>query len=119
MFWIIMEKSMLLEVIGDTIKNRIIDLLIEGRGMDYTKKDIADSCGISRPTLYKVLPKLVKEGAAKPTRKIGRSQLYSLNMDNEKIKALLKLEEFLLKRSFEEKASVKKIAREAPAFKEF
>jgi len=95
-----MEKSVLLEVIGDTIENRIIDFLIEGRGLDYTKKDVADGCKISRPTLYKVFPKLVKEGTIKPTRMIGRVQLYALNAENEKVKALLKLEGILLKMSF-------------------
>lgn len=104
-----MEKSLLLEVIGDTIENRIIDLLIEGRGLDYTKKDIADNCRISRPTLYKIFPKLIKEKIVKPTRIIGRIQLYSLNTENEKVKALLKLEEFLLKKSFEEVEGKQKI----------
>lgn len=93
---------MLLEIIGDAIENRIIDFLIEGVGIDYTKKDVADNCGISRPTLYKVFPKLVKQKIIKPTRTIGRVQLYSLNTENEKVKALLKLEEFLLKKSFED-----------------
>ena len=93
---------MLLEVIGDAIENRIIDLLIEGKGLDYSKKDIADGCGISRPTVYKILPMLVKKGVVKKTRAIGRIQLYSINTENEKVRALLKLEEFLLKRSFEE-----------------
>ena len=97
-----MEKSMLLGIIGDSIENRIIDILIEGVGIDYTKKDIADNCDISRPTLYKIFPKLLKEGIIKPTRIIGNVQLYSLNVENKKIKALLKLEEFLLKRSFED-----------------
>ena len=101
-----MEKSMLLEVIGATIENRIIDFLIEGKGLDYTKKDIADACEISRPTLYKAFPRLLKEGIIKPTRVIGRIQLYTLNTGNEKIKALLKLEEILLKTSF---AEMKKI----------
>ena len=85
---------MLLKVIGDAVENRIIDFLIEGIGLDYTKKGIADSCGISRPTLYKILPGMVKEGTVKPTRVIGRVQLYSLNKENEKVKALLKLEGF-------------------------
>ena len=102
-----MDKSMLLEVIGNTIENRIIDFMIEGRGLDYTKKDIADNCEISRPTLYKVFPKLLKEGIIKPTRTIGRVQLYTLNIDNEKVKALLKLEEILLKRSFDEMKKIK------------
>jgi DNA-binding transcriptional ArsR family regulator len=102
-------KSILLETIGDTTENRIIDFLIEGRGLDYTKKDIADNCGISRPTLYKILPKLTKQGIVKPTRIIGRVQLYSLNTENEKVKVLLKLEEFLLKKSFEEISGKQKI----------
>ncbi len=96
-----MNKSMLLTVIGDTIENRIIDFLIEGVGIDYTKKDIAEGCYISRPTLYKIFSKLVKDKIVKPTRTIGRVQLYSLNEENEKIKALLRLEEILLRKSFE------------------
>lgn len=102
-----MEKSILLETIGDTIENRVIDLLIEGRGLDYSKTDIADNCGISRPTLYKVLPMLLKRGIVKPTRFIGRVQLYTINAANERVKALLKLEEFLLKQSFEETEKIK------------
>ena len=93
---------MLLEVIGETIVNRVVDFLIEGRGLDYSKTDIADGCEISRPTLYKVLPVLIKEGIVKPTRTLGNVQLYTLNEANEKVKVLLKLEEMLLKKSFEE-----------------
>ena len=96
-----MEKSILLETIGDTIENRIIDFLIEGRGIDYSKTDIADGCEISRPTVYKILPKLIKEGLVKITRTIGRIMLYTLNTENEKVRTLLKLEEMLLKKSFE------------------
>ncbi len=108
-----MEKSMLLGVIGDSIENRIIDFLIEGVGLDYTKKEIADNCDISRPTLYKVFPKLIKEGVARPTKKIGRIQLYSLNTENEKVKALLKLEGFLIKKSFEEVEQKQKVVVKA------
>lgn len=93
---------MLLEIIGDAIENRIIDFLIEGVGIDYTKKDVADGCGISRPTFYKIFPQLLKAKIVKATRVIGRVQMYTLNTDNEKVKALLKLEEFLLKKSFED-----------------
>lgn len=93
---------MLLEVIGDSVINRIMDFLIEGRGLDYTKKDIADGCEISRPTLYIVLPLLVKERIVKPTRVLGKVQLYALNEASDKAKILLKLEEMLLAKSFEE-----------------
>jgi Fe2+ or Zn2+ uptake regulation protein len=102
-----MDKSILLEVIGDTTENRIIDLLIEGRGLDYSKTDIANNCEISRPTLYKILPMLVKKGIVKSTRSIGRVQLYAINASNGRVKALLKLEEFLLRQSFEETERIK------------
>ncbi len=95
------EKSLMLETIGDTTENRVIDFLIEGKGIDYSKKDVADGCGISRPTVYKILPILLKEGVIKVTRKVGRITLYTLNTENEKVKTLLKLEEMLLKKSFE------------------
>ncbi len=94
------EKSMLLEVIGDTPENRAIDFLMEGKGIDYSITDIAEGCGVSRPTIYKVLPKLVKEQVVLAARKIGKITLYRLNGQNEKVRALMKLEEILLKESF-------------------
>ncbi|MBI4214627.1 hypothetical protein HY546_01400 [archaeon] len=96
------EKSMLLEVIGDSTENRVVDFLIGGKGLDYSKKDIADGCGMSRPTLYKALPLLLGRGVVKSTRNIGRIKLFTLNTENEKVKALLKLETFLLNQSFED-----------------
>lgn len=93
---------MLLDVIGDTPSNRVIDFLIEGLGISYSKKDMADGCEISRPTIYKLLPVLIKEGIIiEQPNKIGNITLYSLNKNNEKIQVLLKLEEVLLNRSFE------------------
>jgi DNA-binding transcriptional ArsR family regulator len=99
------EKSMLLEIIGDTPENRIIDFLIEGKGIDYSKTDIAEGCGLSRPSIYKILPKLLEEGVVKVKRKIGRITLYQLNEENDRVKALIKLEEILLKESFTEAES--------------
>ena len=94
------EKSMLLEVIGDTPENRTIDFLLEGKGIDYSITDIAEGCGVSRPTIYKILPKLVKEKVVLAARKIGNITLYRLNEQNEKVRALMKLEEILLRESF-------------------
>jgi DNA-binding transcriptional ArsR family regulator len=96
------EKSMLLEVIGDSPENRVIDFLMEGKGIDYSITDIAEGCEVSRPTIYKILPKLIKKGVVKTTRKIGRITLYRLDEQNEKVKALLTLEGILLKESFQQ-----------------
>jgi len=97
-----MEKTPLLNIIGYTIENRIVNFLIEGKGIEYTKTDIARGSGIARPTLYKVWPTLVKEGIVKCTKTIGKIKLYTLNEKSEKVQMLLKLEEMLLKKSFEE-----------------
>lgn len=102
-----MENSMLINVIGDSMENVILDFLIGGIGMDYSKKDISDGCNISRPTIYKVLPQMLKEGTIKKTRTLGRSALYTLNKDSKKVQYLLKLEEILLKVSFEELQPIK------------
>ena len=95
------EKSMLLEVIGDTPENRVIDFLIEGRGIDYSKTDIAEGCELSRPTIYKLLPGLIKNGVVRIKRKLGQITLYQLDEKNDRVKALIKLEEILLKESFD------------------
>lgn len=94
------EKSMLLETIGDTVENRILDFMIEGKGFEYSKKDIAEGCGISRPTVYKVLPDMIKEKIILSTKKIGRIELYSINPESEKVRRLMKLEAVLLNESF-------------------
>lgn len=102
---------MLLETIGDSVENRVLDFLIEGKGLDYSKTDIADGCELSRPTIYKILPALLKDGAVKITRKVGRITFYTLNPKNERVNALLKLEELLVKESFKD---VDKSAEGAP-----
>ena len=105
-----MEKSPLLWIIGDTPEHTVIDFLIEGLGIDYTKIDIARGAEISRPTLYKILRKLENEEVIMPTRIIGRSQLYTLNRKNEKVRFLLKMEEMLLAKSFDD-AGEKMVAK--------
>jgi DNA-binding IclR family transcriptional regulator len=92
---------MLLQTIGDTPANRIVDFFIEGRKMDYSKGDVAEACGISRPTAYKMIALLEKQGMVRKTRTIGRAQLFTLNAANPRAQALLKLEALLLKQSFE------------------
>lgn len=95
-----MEKIMLLEVIGDTPGNKVIDFLIEGMGISYTKKDIAAGAGISRPTLYKIFPTLGKQGVIKAAGMVGRIKLYALNGENARVKALIALEGIMLRDSF-------------------
>ena len=110
-----MDKSLLLQTIGDTPANRILDFFIEGKGIDYTKSDVADGCGLSRPTVYKAMASLEKQGIVRKTRTIGRSRLYALNSEEARVKALLKLEVLLLQHSFEELERPRKATARASA----
>ena len=54
-----MEKSLLMQYLGDTPKLRIMDFFLENRS-DYTKKEIIEGIGISKTTFYKVWDELVQ-----------------------------------------------------------
>ena len=104
-----MDKSLFLEVLGDSSEMRVIDFLIESRWSDYTKTEIAKACELSRPTLYKIWPALEKNKIVKPTRKLARATLYKLNEENELVKALIEVDRVLLKKIFEEAEKKQKI----------
>jgi len=87
-----MEKSLLVEFLGDTPLIRVIDFLIENSIFDYTKTDIADNSGISRASLYNVWPMLEKFEIVKASRKIGNTTLYKLNKENPVVQKLIELD---------------------------
>ena len=93
------EKSVLVEFLGDTPLARIIDFLIEKRPFDTTKEEIITETGISRNSLFKIWKKIEEYKLVKITRKIGKSELYVLNDENEIVEKLLKLEFELIKRA--------------------
>lgn len=86
-----MEKSLLIQYLGDTPKLRIIDFFLENRS-DYSKKEIIESIGISKTTFYKVWDDLVQFGILRPTRKYGMAQLYALNEGSSVIKKFMALD---------------------------
>jgi len=90
-----MEKSLLLEVLGDYPLIRVLDFLIENRIYDYTKKDISENSSVSWSTLYSVWPVLERNKIVKKTRTIGRATLYKLNSDSQIVKALIELDKSL------------------------
>lgn len=86
------EKSILLELFGKTPELKVIEFLLDNNTFDYTKKEIANGAGISRPTLYRFFDKLVDSGLVIKTRKIKGTQLYKLNLNSPIVKRLMELE---------------------------
>ena len=71
---------------------KVMEFLVENRGLDYSKEEIAEGAGISRPTLYRIWNTLEKNGLVAETRKYGNTQLYKANESNEMVKAWMGLE---------------------------
>lgn len=90
------EKSLLLQLTGEMPLFKIIDFLVDNKGMDYTKTDIAEGAGISRTSLFKYWGELEKHGIVKVTRRFGKTKLYTLNPKNTVTRRILDLEKALI-----------------------
>ena len=84
------------EALGDSPVIRVLDFLIEGRGLDYSLTDIAENANIGWTTLHRIWDKLVKLNIVIPTREIGRAKLFKLNEENPAVEKLIKLYDTLL-----------------------
>lgn len=87
-----MEKSLLVQFLGDTPFIRVVDFLIENSIFDYTKTELAENAGISRASLYNVWPVLEAYELVKASRKIGNTTLYKLNKENPVVQKLIELD---------------------------
>lgn len=101
------ETTIFREALGDSPVIRVLDFLIEGRGLDYSLTDIADNANIGWTTLHRIWDNLLKLEMVKPTRKIGRAKLFKLNEENLAVKELIKVYDTLLYQETEKHLSEK------------
>ena len=90
------ETTIFREALGDSPVIRVLDFLIEGRGLDYSLTDIAENANIGWTTLHRIWDKLIQFNMVVPTRKIGRAKLFKLNEENPAVEKLIKLYDTLL-----------------------
>jgi len=93
------EKSLLLQLTGETPLFRILDFLVDNKGMDFTKKDIAAGASISKASLFNYWPELEKYKIIKVTRRFGKAKLYTLNVESPITKKILELEATLIRQT--------------------
>lgn len=84
------------EAFEDSPAIRVLDFLIEGRGLDYSLSDIAENANVGWTTLHRIWDKLVRLEIIKQTREIGRAKLFKLNEANPTVKELIRLYDTLL-----------------------
>ena len=90
------DKSLLLNLTGDMPLFKIIDFLLENKGMDYSKSDISKGAEISRASLFNYWNEIEKHGIVKVTRSFGKTKLYTLNVKNQVTQKIIELEKTLI-----------------------
>ena len=78
------------EVYGDTIKNEIMEYILENKELDFAAGDMAKELNVSRPKAYEVIKNFEDKKYIKKSRIVGKTQLYLLNKENPRIKLFLK-----------------------------
>ena len=102
--------SLLLQATGNSPALRIIDFLIENKGLDFSKTEVARGAGLSRATVYSWWQNIERFGLVKVTRSFGKTKLYTLNAKSPVIKKLLELERALIKEAMRKHIKAKAIA---------
>ncbi|MBU1198560.1 MAG: hypothetical protein KKF46_02555 [Nanoarchaeota archaeon] len=85
------EETIITHLLGNSPRVKVLDLLIIGRRLEYCISDMAEFAGVGRSTIYRMLDDMLKSEIIKPTRKLGRIQLYQLNIENPKVKLIVEM----------------------------
>lgn len=86
------EKSFFLQYLGDNPRIRVLDFLMDNFALDFSLPQIAQGSEVAYTTLIEILPKLLKQEIVVETRKIGKSKLYKINLENPVVKALFAID---------------------------
>ena len=101
-----MERSLLIKFLGENPVFKIVDFLIENKGIDLSKKEIIEGAGISKATLFNYWQEIEEQQIVIVTRKFGKTKLYTLNSKNLIVKKLLELESLLIEGVLNQKKTI-------------
>ncbi len=99
-----MANSNLLWLFGKSPCTRILDVLIDNIGEDYSKKELQELAGISKGAFFAHWPKLEELNLVKVTRVIGKTKLFTLNKNSKLVKDVLKFEMRMIEETAPKKA---------------
>lgn len=109
-----MQKSLFVETFGDYPIIRVIDFLIENEIFDYSKKDITRYSEVSWNTLEGFFNQLIKKGLVIKTRKVGKSQMYKINLENPIVKKIMEIDMRLMSESIKSVEVPSKVKLKVP-----
>jgi len=94
-------ETLLLRYLGSSPVLRITDFFLDNPLTDYSKNEVIRNLAMGRATFFKYWKELEKSGAVKVTRQIGRATMYQLDMENEVVKQLVKLDMAISRKAME------------------
>jgi len=95
-----METSFL-DLFGGNPRAKVLDFFMENDIFDYSKKQVSELSGVAFNSLEKFWNNLIEFEIIKKTRKVGKSEMYIINKENEVVKCLLKIDKELALRNLE------------------
>ncbi|HVL87554.1 MAG TPA: helix-turn-helix domain-containing protein [Candidatus Thermoplasmatota archaeon] len=72
---------------------KLLDFLAEHPEFDYNVMELSRHAAVARPTVYKVLARLTKQGIVEETRRIGNSTFFRLNLAHPSVARMLAMRE--------------------------
>ena len=79
-------------VFGDSPVVKVLDFLIDNQEFDYNLTDIARKAEVGWTTLHQFWKDLVKLQIVRKTRRIGRAEMYKLNIENQLVKKIIEID---------------------------
>ncbi len=96
------EKSSFRLIFGDSPIVKVVDFFLDNREFDYSLTDIAKNADIGWSTLHGFWKDLVNLGIVAKTRRIGRAELYKLDIKSPLVKKLIDLDTTISKKLVQE-----------------
>ncbi len=73
------EESAMQAIFGSHPQVKVIETLLHHSDFEYNLTELAESAGVSKATIFELKEKLLHYGIMKPTKKVGRIQLYKFD----------------------------------------
>jgi DNA-binding transcriptional ArsR family regulator len=103
------RKSNFLKYFGESPRIKVLDTLIENEMFDLSMQEISELSGVSRVTLMKLIPELLKQKIIIKTREVGRATMYRLNSKSDFVQRLFLMDEALNLQSIKKELKKEKV----------
>ena len=97
------EETLFTRFVGSSPTMRVLELLIIGRGIDYSLSDIEEGAEVGWTTLHEIIPRLLETSMIKHTRCIGRAKMYQINKESPHAQMFINLFDKILSDDLKEK----------------